>query len=492
MTDALLGHVLGSGRSAIAKVRVSMDVPSGRGLVLTQDVAPGELILRVPPAALVNPRRLAKGDAAALAPPFLSTHQCIALYLALWHAAARDHAVLSRHNAFLASLPRDFDTVPLACAESEEQATALLDALPTAAARYAARVRERFQQDWGRVSAAQEKHADAVAALWRQNAIDAGVALRRFGKADFLWAWLCTNSRCVYQKMHYASHSDDFTLAPLLDMANHSASPRLESKVQYDARDGLELRAPRSPGGTAGLRCGDEVCITYGPHSNAMLLAEYGFVLPRDVRAAAEWDAADGASHETAWRGNRYCGIDVDDEVAQLFAEQGAVGMWKIDLMESAAYWGDFTMHPEPAPAHPSHRLHLALRLLCMYIEEPRVPSRKRRKHAALSGCTGPPEQHAPDPMEAYSKAEAERVWLQLTSGQRERVSAKNEMDVRCTAAQLADQVLRASRERSRKLDAVTLPAKWQSSRAMVQQLLDEESTMAELLRESADRGDVW
>lgn len=149
---------------------------------------------------------------------------------------------------------------------------------------------------------------------------------------DFLWGWMCTNSRCVYMDLGYAQHPDNFTLAPLLDMANHTAVPWLECKVRYDVRGGLELLAPSQPrperAGRQGWRKGDEVCITYGAHANTTLLAEYGFVLPADLHP-----------DDAYYTGNRYNDVLLDEAIITLLDTQGDVGQWKRELLESEGYW---------------------------------------------------------------------------------------------------------------------------------------------------------
>lgn len=149
---------------------------------------------------------------------------------------------------------------------------------------------------------------------------------------DFLWGWLCTNSRCVYMDLGYAQHPDNFTLAPLLDMANHTAVPWLECKVRYDVRGGLELLAPSQPrpdgAGRQGWRKGDEVCITYGAHANTTLLAEYGFVLPSNLHP-----------DDAYYTGNRYNDVLLDEAIIALLDTQGDVGQWKRELLESEGYW---------------------------------------------------------------------------------------------------------------------------------------------------------
>mgnify|MGYP001761990707 CR=1 FL=1 len=484
MENALSAFV----RSAHApppKVAVSDQVPAGRGLALIEDVAPGTLLLRVPSTCLLNPARLARGEAARLAPrrtgesggnARLSTHQFLALLLALWRAASRASSrPVSRLDAFFESLPPAFDTAPLTWATTfrdEPLARALLKALPDSARMQAADVHTRFRRDWRRIRQLQTDDVAGIAAVWRTVAAQ-DAAVPPMNESDFVWAWMCVNSRCVFQDLGYAAHTDNFTLAPLLDMANHTAVPDLECKVQYDMRSGLDLRAPQGQkmgesNAAAGLRCGDEVCITYGPHSNATLLAEYGFVLPLGAGGS-------GGS----WDGSRFCGVCVDGAVQQMLEDQGEGGAWKRALLEQSGYWGDYTLHPVPEPAHPSHRLHLALRLACVHLDTDRRAKR--------------PRVDAED--RDYTQEQAERIWRQLTNGQRERISSANEAAVCASLVEIADRAKSTCAERAAELRAAKAagaPKALQPAAAMVLQLLEEEQRAAELVRASAQRGDAW
>ncbi|WFD07722.1 hypothetical protein MVES1_003092 [Malassezia vespertilionis] len=259
----------------------------------------------------------------------------------------------------------------------------------------------------------------------------------------FLWAWLCVNSRCVYLDLHYTHHADNFTMAPLLDMANHTPIAARECKVRYNARDGLELYAPSD-----GVAAGAEVCITYGAHANALLLAEYGFVLPFGVHS-------DGA-----WKGNQYAEILVDSQVDALLDAQGEMGEWKRALLREEGYWGDYTMHPAPAPAHPSHRLHVALQLVCLEVQS----------HT---------EQNTAG---ARSKEDAARQWRLTIQGMRESISRANENAVRSTLQQLCA----AAQQEAATKQALLAPLPPSTSKSFVMQLLAEQDCIAKLVCEQA------
>lgn len=451
---------------------------AGRGLVLTTDVEPGEVLLKVPHSILLHGAALSKRHRLTCAPrkrhatdkpasSTLSSHQIIAYALALWRAANRPLCYLS---PFLESLPDDFATAPLTWqVQGGTTHKKLLAALSSTARMRADKVHNAFERDWDRLQAVRTSAPSALHDIWA--CLGPTNPAKEVCRADFLWGWLCTNSRCVYMDLAYAKHEDNFTLAPLLDMANHTPVPWLQCKVRYDPRGGLELLAPSHPrpecAGRYGWRKGDEVCITYGAHANSTLLAEYGFVLPAIIHA-----------EEPNWKGNVFCDVQFDDEVQALFTRQGDIGQWKRALLEHEGYWGyvahigshsDYSIHPFPAPAHPSHRLHTALRLLCMEVEQ----GGKRQRTSDNTSRT---------------QNDTERVWRLVTHGGREKISNENENAVRSQLIALCSALCDAHTTRRKALDA--LPRT--HSTCMVQQVLQEEQSIAQSLCDSIANGNEW
>lgn len=305
---------------------------AGRGLVTTEEIQAGEVLLTLPQSVLLNPSQMTRGRTMPWAPlrqgdvptsharP-LSTHQLLACVLAQWRAthATEPDAELSDRDAFFASMPSAFPTVPLTW--TLEGDTQLLSALPPHAAKLHHKVQSRFEADWQRIDALEE---DTRASIWASISRPGRKAVRPT-KADVLWGWLCVNSRCVYMDLRYVRHEDNFTLAPLLDMANHTFVQGEECKVRFSP-EGMELCAPAQ----RTLRAGDEVCITYGPHANATLLVEYGFLLA----PKAAWHNA------SSWDGNPHAELMVDDAIAARFQAEGEEGAWKVQRLEEEGYSG--------------------------------------------------------------------------------------------------------------------------------------------------------
>ena len=427
-------------------------------------------MLVVPPRALLNPVQLTRGrrvswtplqvaDSRRNATP-LSTHQLLACVLAMWHAQRQHVSSISPMDAFFSSLPTQFDTTPLTWALDGK--ASLLDALPPSATHKHRMVQARYEADWARVRTLDKL---TLASIW--SSISFIPEPPTIDEHDFIWGWLCVNSRCVYMDLHYAKHEDNFTLAPLLDMANHTKHPKKECRVRFSLMDGLELYAPlESP-----LLEGEEVCITYGLHDNATLLTEYGFVLPYHV------GEDDQQIQANQWLGNPHAGVWLDEAVEHMVQSQGEAGAWKRTLLQQAGYWGDYTMHPCPAPAHPSHRLHTALRLLCMDVDF--HAQEHGGLHARLS--TNPRTQSA------YTPQDAERVWRLVMQGRREQVSASNEQSVRDMVISLCDDITSGHATRLDNLKGAD-----NVSASMVRALLEEECHIASLVKASAERADPW
>lgn len=456
--EHLYEYVRGSLRKGEAPPKVTVgDVPSGRGLVLTRDVQPQECVLRIAPALLVSPKTMPRSGAlaprhkAARVPPGatpLSTHQLISLVLAAWRTGGG-----TRFDVFFSTLPSNFETVPLVWAEQpyDKSCSVLLDALPDSCRAYADDVRKRFAHDWEIVQETLRSSRDACGELWRGIG---GSGSPHVTHRDFLWAWLCTNSRCVYQDLGYASHGDNFVMAPLLDMANHTHDASRVYRVRFDARDGLELLAPQGGG-----KKGDEVCITYGPHGSARLLAEYGFATLPDK------------NNGDKWVGDPFAGVVVDCAVEERVARSHD---WLRSLLEVHGYWGDYTLHPIPPPAHPSHRLHMALRLLCACEDAAPDTQPKRRRI-----------------VDDKSEDALVRAWCLVASGVRECISAENEAAVRAAVREIASGAHAALESRLHTLDTHISDAA-QLSAALVRAILHDEVLTCLQVMASADVVGSW
>ncbi|MEE6467898.1 hypothetical protein FKM82_008102 [Ascaphus truei] len=89
------------------------------------------------------------------------------------------------------------------------------------------------------------------------------------------WAWCTVNTRTVYMKHApracFSAEQDIYALAPYLDLLNHS--PRVQVDAAFSEKSRCyEIRTRGS------CKKYDQVFICYGPHDNQRLLLEYGFV----------------------------------------------------------------------------------------------------------------------------------------------------------------------------------------------------------------------
>ncbi|KAK0390759.1 hypothetical protein NLU13_0262 [Sarocladium strictum] len=135
----------------------------------------------------------------------------------------------------------------------------LQDLLPEAGKVVLKQQQTKTAKDWKRVSAAYPE----------------------IEEADYLYNWHLVNSRTFYhvtpktEKLHKDDH---MVLQPVADLFNHD--PNRGCSVAFDANDyTITTKHTHEPG--------DEVFIQYGNHSNDMLLAEYGFILPSGLN---RWD----------------------------------------------------------------------------------------------------------------------------------------------------------------------------------------------------------
>ncbi|GAA5822746.1 hypothetical protein JCM11251_004364 [Rhodosporidiobolus azoricus] len=348
---------------------------AGRGLVARGDVSPNTLLISIPNSALLNLRTLKP-----LYPPSFSDKlngtQWLSLHIALEFrrhllSASRPTpaplpASLARTKdywPFIATLPRSFPTVPLTWhveslaldtlraeyaipaedvslqqrmgrekkPEEVEKTRArrkryreLMELMPPAVRRRQEQIEKKFRDDWKTAREAWTSQTEAQGEL---------------AFFDFVLGWLNVNTRCIYFDID-GKAQNNLTLCPVIDMINHvpgrttKPSPTLSS---------LTFSSPSNHSNDPPLKDGDELAFSYGPHEDAMLLTEYGFVVGRE---------------------NGYNAVEIDRFVEGLFEAQGKEGEIKRGVLQDEGYWGDMTLQATPAPPSASWRVLVALRLL--------------------------------------------------------------------------------------------------------------------------------
>ena len=268
------------------------DVSEGwRGVVATADVAPGDVVLRVPGALLMSARSAAadpdlvaafESHGAALTP---ADRLCVHLL----REAARGDA--SPWRAYVAQLPRRYDALAgwTSAQRDELQAPHAIRAASDAA------------RD------ARDAHARAARTL---EALALPAAFRT--PRAWLWARGATASRTVHVPFDPAG-----ALCPVGDLFNHAPPPAEDEGApdvlgspldpSSDQRGGFERDSsfergsnaasnggPRFAGdgawdeasdayvfrARAPYRAGEQISLCYGRHANLALLEHYGFLLP--------------------------------------------------------------------------------------------------------------------------------------------------------------------------------------------------------------------
>lgn len=148
---------------------------------------------------------------------------------------------------------------------------------------------------------------------------------------NFRYFWLLINTRTFYytpsnMKTPPVNSDECLAVVPYGDYFNHSD---FGCKVSYSASS-YEITADRR------YSKGEEVLVSYGNHSNDLLLVEYGFIFD----------------------GNRWDETTLDDVVIPLLSED------RKKILQNERYWLDYHLDRDGA----CYRTIVALRLLCMPI----------------------------------------------------------------------------------------------------------------------------
>ncbi|KAF4952596.1 hypothetical protein FGADI_6668 [Fusarium gaditjirri] len=156
------------------------------------------------------------------------------------------------------------------------------------------------------------------------------IVLKAFPKLtrdEYLYSWVLINTRTFYNsmpKMKSYAHADRLVCMPTADLFNHADQG---CRLAYSAL-GYSVQADKV------YRQGEEVYVSYGPHSNDFLLSEYGFILDS----------------------NRWDEVYLDEVILpKLNKTQRA------DL-ESINFLGRYTLDDQTLGCH---RTQVALRMLC-------------------------------------------------------------------------------------------------------------------------------
>ncbi|KJA18621.1 hypothetical protein HYPSUDRAFT_169164 [Hypholoma sublateritium FD-334 SS-4] len=305
---------------------------AGYGLFAIRPIAASTPLFAIPPKALLNSLTLAPHYPPCK--PKLTCTQIVTLHLLLHRPVNGRPSSDPLFGPYISVLPTDFDSHPLTWLWKKEHGSSispeaqLIEVLPPRILEKLDKMANLFEVDWNVVKAYLQANATSV--LLARPASNDPNALER----DYLWAWLNTNTRCVYHRlMKTRSSPDNMTLCPILDFANHTANsphtmPKPTNGEIWDTgplgkKTGEQfiLLAPS----TAPTAVGDEIYLRY------------------EVTFSEE--------------------LELQGPIESLFKGRGEIGQWMKECLIAEGYWGNWTLHSTPKPAHPSYRLITSFRL---------------------------------------------------------------------------------------------------------------------------------
>ncbi|KAL6410211.1 Ribosomal N-lysine methyltransferase set11 [Ilyonectria robusta] len=146
-------------------------------------------------------------------------------------------------------------------------------------------------------------------------------------REDYLYSWVLVNTRTFYNsmpKMKAYPQAERLVCMPAADLFNHADQG---CQLSYSAM-GYSIVADRA------YREGEEVYISYGPHSNDFLLTEYGFILDT----------------------NRWDEVHLDEVIFPRLNKTQRADLKSVDFL------GRYTLDDQTLGCH---RTQVALRMLC-------------------------------------------------------------------------------------------------------------------------------
>ncbi|RDL36070.1 SET protein [Venustampulla echinocandica] len=267
----------------------------GLGIIAQRNFEAGETIVVVPISALRTAQTVPKRISRAIGK--ITVHGLLAAELTL--DTTLDHALWSD---VLPTREDIAETMPLMWDSS------LQSLLPEASKVTVSKLKSKLSLDWAAVSK----------------------AFPDISYDDYLYHWLIINTRTFYFLIPKAKkrppHLDCLAQSPFADYFNHAAHG---CKVAFDDT-GYEISTDRP------YEKGSEIYISYGNHSNDLLLAEYGFILEEN-----HWDE-----------------ITLDSYIVPMLSEKQ-----KLHL-EEAGFLGKYILDKEVV----CHRTQVVLRIFCLPI----------------------------------------------------------------------------------------------------------------------------
>ncbi|TBU50703.1 SET domain-containing protein [Dichomitus squalens] len=424
---------------------------AGRGLFALRDCLRGTTLFKVPSTALMNRTTVAK-----LYPRLrerrLSGIHLVTLHLLLHRPPGDDDSSDPVFGPYISTLPRDFSSHPLHWMVKQElkqedvwERRTFVHLPPSAAEKLYA-LQKRFWNDWKIVSSVLAEDQAKLPQSSRTDIVSTSLDIVKDATLTlgYLWAWLngryfvmfsssrhlmynpLVNTRCIFYRIRAnRADPDNFTLCPVLDFANHyHGQTHIFPVIDSEPWSAETKKLPKyftffSPS-QEGLTKGQELYLRYGSHSNSLLFAEYGFVnvVPGGAIKSGEYPGE----------------VDVEELVEYQFTEKGSLGARMKSALEDEGYWGDWTLHSAPTPAHPSYRLMVALRLL----------------HALESNNARDHEQDT-----AFESVL--EIWRNVISGYADYISPQNEEQWRRTLLHICERITDRAHTRLETLSTLEL-----------------------------------
>ncbi|KAF2709686.1 SET domain-containing protein [Pleomassaria siparia CBS 279.74] len=295
-------------------------VGSGMGIVAARDLKAGECIVHVNNTALITAASLAVRSHNF--PPSSTIHGRLAGFLALNYADKN-----SGHRLWQDVWPSQEELKTILPIHWSGKVQHLL---PHASKVLLSNQRTKLEKDW----------------------TDLRLSLPSITKDLFTYTWLIVNTRTFYweypdlpkahirlpKKRAQLTADDCYAMCPFMDYFNHSdvgCDPKNDAK-------GYSVIADRD------YKAGEEVCVSYGSHTNDLLLVEYGFTLAT----------------------NKCQSLPLDHVILPLLSSA------QVAILKEDGFYANYTLMSSSSPTI-CHRTQAVLRLICL-------PS--RRYSAFVSG----------------------------------------------------------------------------------------------------------
>ncbi|KAL6712611.1 hypothetical protein ACN47E_000488 [Coniothyrium glycines] len=284
-------------------------VGRGMGIVAAKDIKKGDRLVHISNKSLIHVALPSIKDIKL--PVNATVHGKLAAVLALWYAGEKSHD----YQLWIDVWPSKDDfyqTMPFYFAEG------LQNFLPPAAKDILAKQLSNLERDWNELR----------------------TYMPNIDKATFSYTWIIVNTRTFYwdypdlpnshprlpKRRAKLTADDCYVMCPFIDYFNHSD---VGCDPTHDAK-GYLVTADRD------YKAGEEVFVSYGPHTNDFLLVEYGFLLEK----------------------NKQDSIPLDQLLLPSFDHD------QINALKDDGFYGNYTLSSTTSPI--CHRTQAALRLLVL------------------------------------------------------------------------------------------------------------------------------